>query len=146
MRSPPLNLPDPLQLTHTCFYILSIFLSLSLNLSFSLSHFALSGLSILPPPTRVFAFIAVCTATDGVSRGDRDGDGDGDGINIDVVLDEVQEVRASASASLGAPLLSLPKGSSINIQHDALLENIRTHPHGDVRHRSQYRGAHRFVI
>ena len=84
------------------------------------------------------------TATDGVSRGDRDGDGDG--INIDVVLDEVQEVRASASASLGAPLLSLPKGSSINIQHDALLEDIRTHPHGDVRHRSRYRAAHRFVI
>ena len=86
------------------------------------------------------------TTTDGASRGDRDRDGDGDGINIDVVLDEVQEVRASASASLGAPLLSLPKGSSINIQHDALLEDIRTHPHGDVRHRSRYRAAHRFVI
>ena len=102
LRSPPLNLPDPLQLTHTYFYILSIFLSLSQSIFFSLSFCPFWSFNS-PSPTRVFAFIAVGTATDGASRGDRDGDGDGDGdgINIDVVLDEVQEVRASASASLG---------------------------------------------
>ena len=47
------------------------------------------------------------------TNGSQRGDGDGDDIDINLELDEVQEVRASASASLGAPLLSLPKGTSI---------------------------------
>ena len=78
-------------------------------------------------------------ATNGFQRGD----GDRDDIDINLALDEVQEVRASASASLGAPLLSLPKGMSIILHYHVVLENILLRLNDDLRQRARYRAGHR---